>query len=125
MTRRPSTRLKYNKKCREWRANHPGYHAEIARIWRVTHPEEHREISRLLKQKHNDGTLASASNSRMLWDNHDVDYLKRYAFTQTARHIAAVLGRSYQSILMKAFKLGILMMTEDKKHGRLTTSMLN
>ena len=88
----------------------------------MRHPEKLREQRREFKQKQNEESFRFATRSRRFWDYEDDMYLLDHAQDMTARDIGWNLGRSYEAIILMAFKRKIPMMTEDKKHGRLVTS---
>ena len=94
---------------------------ESGKKWKRNNPRKRYSYKRTLTLRHNEETLVVADSHQQPWTSDEIAYLKEYSKVKTARQIAMDLGRSYNAIMMRAFKAKIPLMTEDKRCGRLQT----
>ena len=111
--------VKFCPECREYRRLYP-YDAKY-RGYRRLHPEAKRVSKSEVQRRHNEESLEFAEAKGMRWGSDEDSFLRANALSMTARDIAFTLRRTYLAVTNRACKLGVPMMTEDKRHGRLVT----
>ena len=116
---------KHRAYVRHWIQTHPERKRELrarhAKTWKVNHPAEHRLQRSLTKWKDNEETMDFATNRWQPWSSDEDAYLRAVGTQKTVKILALDLGRTYVGVMTHACRLHIPLMTEDKRHGRLTS----
>lgn len=110
-----------SERTKKWITDNPVRYYELRKQWRMNNPAKLRASRLRTKQQHNDESQAFATNSGMLWDSSEIQFIRENAHIMTARDIACCISRSYAAVMVRACREKIKLMTYNKIHGRLIT----
>jgi len=106
---------------KQYVSRHLDYFLEYTKGWRKSNPRKKYVQKKKETDRYNKETLMVANNYYQRWTSDEIAYIQENKEDKTARQIAMDLGRTYNTIIVRACLEKIPLMTEDKKHMRLVT----